>query len=127
MLTKALAIGLFLFKDINMRYVKFNFKELFKQATIEELFEIRGRKLLTHKTYELNEDTNPNQWFVIELVYERKGIVFPIIVTFFKSAGTKVVQMKLKEFMSFNNKPFPKTTIEKIETMFKLLGLDIVR
>lgn len=110
-----------------MRYVKFNFKELFKQATIEELFEIRGRKLLTHKTYELNEDTNPNQWFVIELVYERKGIVFPIIVTFFKSAGTKVVQMKLKEFMSFNNKPFPKTTIEKIETMFKLLGLDIVR
>lgn len=110
-----------------MRYVKFNFKELFKQATIEELFEIKGRRLLTHKTYELNEDTNPNQWFVIELVYERKGIVFPVMVTLFKYAGAKRVQVKLKEFMSFNNKPFPKTTIEKIETMFNLLGLDIVR
>ena len=110
-----------------MRYVKFNFKELFKQATIEELFEIRGRKLLTHKTYELNEDTKPYQWFVIELIYERKGIVFPVIVTLFKHASTKQIQMKLKEFMSFDNKPFPKTTINKIETMFKLLGLDTVR
>ena len=110
-----------------MKFVKFNFKELFKQSTIEELFEIRGRKLLTHKIYELNEDTNPNQWFVIELIYERQGIVFPVIVTFFKCAGTKVVRMKLREFMSFNNKLLPKTTIEKIETMFKLLGLEIVR
>ena len=110
-----------------MKYVKFNFKELFKQATIEELFKIKGRKLLTHKTYELNEDTSPNQWFVIELVYERKGVVFPVMVTLFKYACTKRVQVKLKEFMSFSNKPFPKTTIEKIETMFKLLGLDIMR
>ena len=110
-----------------MKYVKFNFRELFKQPVIEKLFEVKNRKLLTYKIYELNEDTNPNQWFVIELVYERKGIVFPIMVTFFKNAGTKVVQIKLKEFMSFNNKPFPTTTIEKIETMFKLFGLDTVR
>ena len=110
-----------------MKFVKFNFRELFKQTTIEELFEIRGRKLLTHKIYELNEDTNPNQWFVIELIYERKGIVFPVMVAFFKYAGTKKVQMKLKEFMSFDNKPLPKTTINKIETMFNLLGLEIVR
>ena len=110
-----------------MKYVKFNFKELFKQATIEELFEIKGRRLLTHRTYELNEDTNPNQWFVIELVYERKGVVFPVMVKFFKYAGAKRVQVKFKEFMSFDNKPFPKTTIEKIETMFNLLGLDIMR
>lgn len=110
-----------------MKFVKFNFKELFKQSTIEELFAIRNRKLLIHRTYELNEETAQNQWFVIELVYERKGVVFPVIVTFFKCAGTKVIQMKLREFMSFNNKPLPKSTIEKIETMFKLLGLEIVR
>ena len=110
-----------------MKFVKFNFRELFKQSVIEEVFQIRNRKLLTHRVYELNEVTDPNQWFVIELVYERKGVVFPIMVTFFKSAGTKVVQMKLREFMSFNNKPLPKSTIDKIEATFKLLGLDIVR
>lgn len=109
-----------------MKFVKFNFKELFKQSTIEKLFEIRGRKLLTHRVYELNEDTNPYQWFVIELIYERKGVVFPVMVTLFKYASAKRVQVKLKEFMSFSNKPFPKTTIEKIETMFKLLGLKVL-
>ena len=51
----------------------------------------------------------------------KKGVVFPVIVTFFKCAGTKVIQMKLREFMSFNNKPLPKTTIEKIpDTIFEL-------
>ena len=125
MLTKALAIGLFLFKDITMKFVKFNFRELFKQSVIEELFEIRNRKLLTHRVYELNEDTNQNQWFVIELVYERKGIVFPVMVTFYKYAGCNQIRMRLKEFMSFSNKPLPKTTIDKIVNMFKLLGLNI--
>lgn len=110
-----------------MKFVKFNFKELFKQSTIEELFAIKNRRLLTHRTYELNEETDQNQWFVIELIYERKGVVFPVMITFFKCAGTKVIQMKLREFMSFHNKPLPKSTIDKIDTMFKLLGLDIVR
>ena len=110
-----------------MKYVKFNFKELFKQSTIEELFAIRNRKILTHRTYEWNEETSPYQWFVVELIYERKGVVFPVVISFFKCAGAKRVQMKLREFMSFTNKPLPKTTIEKIETMFNLLGLDVVR
>lgn len=110
-----------------MKFVKFNFRELFKQSVIEEVFQIRNRKLLSHRIYELNEDTSQIQWFIIELIYERKGIVFPVMVTFFKYAGCNQVKMKLKEFMSYSNKPLPKTTIEKIETMFKLLGLDIVR
>lgn len=108
-----------------MKFVKFNFKELFKQSVIEELFEIRNRRLLTHRVYELNEDTNQNQWFVIELVYERKGIVFPVMITFYKYAGCNQVRMRLKEFMSFSNKPLPKTTTDKIVNMFKLLGLEI--
>lgn len=108
-----------------MKFVKFNFKELFKQSVIEELFKVRGRRLLTHKVYELNEDTSQIQWFVIELVYERNGIVFPVIVTFFKRAGCNQVRMKLKEFMSYINKPLPKTTTDKIINMFKLLGLEV--
>lgn len=110
-----------------MKYVKFNFRELFKQSTIEELFAIRNRRLLTHRTFELNEETSPYQWFVIDLTYERKGEIFPVMVSFFKCAGAKRVQMKLREFMSFNNKPLPKSTIEKINTMFNLLGLEVVR
>lgn len=108
-----------------MKFVKFNFKELFKQSVIEELFQVRGRKLLTHRVYELNEETSQIQWFVIELVYERKGVVFPVIVTFFKRAGCNQVTMKLKEFMSYINKPLPKTTKDRIINMFKLLGLRI--
>lgn len=122
---KALAIGLFLFKGITMKFVKFNFRELFKQSVIEEVFQIKNRKLLTHRIYELNEDTSQIQWFVIELVYERKGVVFPVIVTFFKYAGCNQVKMKLKEFMSYSNKPLPKTTVDKIVNIFNLIGLDV--
>ena len=123
MLTKALAIGLFHFKDITMKFVKFNFREMFKQSVIEEVFAIKGRRLLTHRTYELNEETNQNQWFVIELVYERKGVVFPVMLTFFKCAGCSQVRIKQHEFMSFNNKPFPRSTEIKLRTMLRLVGL----
>ena len=108
-----------------MKFVKFDFRELFKQSVIEEIFKVRGRRLLTHKIYELNEDTSQIQWFVIELVYERNGVVFPVMVTFFKRAGCNQVTMKLKEFMSYTNKPLPKTTKDKIINMFKLLGLRV--
>ena len=106
-----------------MKFVKFNFREMFKQSVIEEVFAIRGRKLLTHKIYELNEETDQNQWFVIELVYERKGVVFPVMLTFFKCAGCSKVRIKHNEFMSFNNKPFPRSTEIKLRTMFRIVGL----
>ena len=110
---------------MSYKYIKFNFRELFKQSVIEEVFQIRNRKLLSHRIYELNEDTSQIQWFVIELVYERKGVVFPVMITFFKYAGCNQVKMKLKEFMSYSNKPLPKTTVDKIVNMFNLLGLDV--
>lgn len=106
-----------------MKFIKFNFRELFKQSVIEDVFTIRGRRLLTYKIYELNEETDQNQWFVIELVYERKGIVFPVMLTFFKYAGSTKVRIKQQEFMSFNNKPFPKSTEIKLKTMLRLVGL----